>query len=145
VYPTKDKVVDFGYGVKYRSYSGTHKGVDFAVPKGTPVKAAVSGVVVHAGTHLQNGWKNRGWGSSYGIHIVIDNNKFADGTAGYWSGYAHLSSVSVKVGDKVRKGQIIGYSGDTGRTTGPHLHFEIQRNRFWSRIGSINPQRWLLA
>ena len=145
LFPSKDKTIDFGYGVKYKAYSGVHKGVDFFVPVGTPVYAAVGGTVVHAGNHLDGGWKHRGWGLAYGTQIVIDNADFKDGTPGLWAGYAHLSKVNVKVGQKVKKGQLIGYSGKTGRVKGAHLHFEIQRTRYWSSTGHVNPRKWLLA
>lgn len=145
MYPSKDKTIDFGYGVKYASYTGWHKGVDFFVPVGTPVYAAVGGVVVHAGSQLANGWTHRGWGAAYGTQVIIDNAKFKDGSAGLWAGYMHLSKVNVKPGDKVKKGQLIGWSGETGRVKGPHLHFEIQKARYWSAVGHVNPQKWLNA
>jgi len=142
--PIKDGKVTFPYGVKYTSKSGRHKGVDFAVKTGTPVYAAVSGKVVHAGP---NGFgPTRGWGSAYGISVIIDNSKFADGSSGLWAGYMHLSKVSVKSGQLVKKGDLIGYTGNTGSSTGPHLHFEIQKTRFWGGwVGSSNPDKWLKA
>lgn len=140
MFPTKDKTVDFGYGVKYKKFSGVHKGVDFFVPEGTPVYAAVGGTVVHAGKHLDGGWKNRGWGLAYGTQVIV-----ANGAPGLFAGYMHLSKVAVKQGQKVKKGQLLGYSGKTGRVTGAHLHFEIQKARFWSAVGHVNPKRWLAA
>jgi murein DD-endopeptidase MepM/ murein hydrolase activator NlpD len=143
VYPSKDKIVDFHYGVKYHAYSGIHKGVDFFVPTGTPVKATVPGIVVHVGKHMQGGINNRGWGPAYGIQVIVKNDNFKDGSPGYWAGYMHLSKVEVKLGEKIKKGQLLGLSGATGRVKGPHLHFEIQKARFWSPINHTNPQKWL--
>lgn len=142
--PIKNGKITFDYGEKYTSQSGRHKGVDFAVKVGTPVYAATDGVVKHAGT---NGWGiTRGWGSAYGIQIITSNSKFLDGTSGLYSGYMHLSKVEVKRGQAVKKGQLIGYTGKTGNVTGPHLHFEIQKTRYWGGwLGSVNPKKWLEA
>lgn len=89
--------------------SGYHTGVDFAVPVGTPIKAAGPGTVVRAGT-----------GGPYGNEVVIRHDD------GMHSQYAHLSRLGVKAGQKVQGGQVIGQSGATGNVTGPHLHFEIR-------------------
>lgn len=91
-----------------RSY---HSGTDYRAAIGTPIKAANSGVVVIA--------KDRYYA---GNSIVIDHG------AGIYSQYYHLSRMDKKVGDKVEKGEIIGLSGDTGRVSGPHLHFGIMVN-----------------
>jgi hypothetical protein len=94
-----------GYGQR----SGRlHTGVDIAVPVGTPVLAAADGVVEHAGT-----------AGGYGIAVYLDH----DGTD---TRYAHLSRVLVRAGQRVRRGDRIALSGNTGRTTGPHLHFEVR-------------------
>lgn len=86
-----------------------HEGIDFVAEIGTPVIASAGGVVVTAEHHPQ-----------YGKLIEIDHgNDFS-------SRYAHLSSLSVKVGQIVRRGQLIAASGNTGRSTGPHLHFEVR-------------------
>lgn len=91
-------------------YSRAHKGVDFAAPTGTPIPAAGSGKIVF-----------RGWKSGYGNYIKIRHN----GT--YSTAYAHLSRFKpgVNVGTQVKQGQIVGYVGNTGLSTGPHLHYEI--------------------
>lgn len=98
-----------------------HDGLDIAAPIGTAVKAADGGDVIFVGTY-----------STYGKLIKIDHG------AGFQSWYGHLSAYSVKVGDKVYKGQIIGAVGNTGRSTGPHLHFEIRKNGT-----PVNPSKYL--
>lgn len=94
-------------------YTKMHKGVDFGAPTGTPIMAAGSGTVVEAGRK-----------GSYGNYIRIRHGN------GYETAYAHLSRYAggIKKGTRVRQGQIIGYVGDTGRVTGPHLHYEILVN-----------------
>ena len=90
-----------------------HKGTDFAVPEGTPIYAAHGGTVVHSSND----------GGKEGLYISID-----------WLGadgmmrdlYFHLSRADAKVGEKARTGDMLGLSGKTGNTDGPHLHFQIQ-------------------
>ena len=95
-----------------------HTGVDYAAPEGTPIKAARAGTVVFSG------WKN-----GYGNTVVIQHdNKFS-------TLYGHNRSNSVRVGQKVRAGELIAHVGTTGHTTGPHLHFEVLENG-----RPINPQ-----
>jgi murein DD-endopeptidase MepM/ murein hydrolase activator NlpD len=89
-----------------------YNGVDLAAPVGTAVRAAQGGQVIVARTS--------GWNGGYGLYIVI---KHPNGTQTL---YAHLSSVSVTVGDSVASGQTIGAVGNTGRSTGSHLHFEVR-------------------
>jgi murein DD-endopeptidase MepM/ murein hydrolase activator NlpD len=88
-------------------YTRQHSGVDFAAPTGTPIYAAGDGSVVQAGTN-----------GGYGKYIKIRHN----GT--YSTAYAHLSGYArgVRQGKRVHQGQVIGYVGSTGRSTGPHLH-----------------------
>jgi murein DD-endopeptidase MepM/ murein hydrolase activator NlpD len=88
-----------------------HQGVDLAVAYGRDVKAAADGVVSFAG--VQNG---------YGNTVVIDHQ------AGRQTRYAHLSQELVRTGDAVTEGQVLGKSGNSGRSTGPHLHFEVLVN-----------------
>ncbi|MGT2929837.1 RICIN domain-containing protein [Streptococcus dentasini] len=96
----------------FEGYPG-HGGIDYAVPEGTPVHAARDGVVKIAGSgHSWMGWQA-------GNAVLLQH---ADGMH---TGYAHLSQIIVSVGEQVRQGQVIGYSGSTGLVTGPHLHFEI--------------------
>lgn len=85
-----------------------HKGIDWATPVGTAVMASCSGTVTKAG-----------WGSGYGYVVYIDHGD------GRQTRYGHLSKVLVKAGQKVSQGQKIALSGNTGRSTGPHVHFEI--------------------
>lgn len=104
-----------------RRWGRLHTGIDIGVSRGTSVAAADNGVVSFAG-----------WYGSYGKCIIINHGN------GYQTLYAHLSSISVNSGRRVSKGQRIGLSGNTGRSTGPHLHFEVRRN------GSPqNPSRYL--
>ena len=98
-----------------------HEGMDFVADQGTPVIASAGGIVVSASSHPQ-----------YGNLIEIDHgNEFS-------SRYAHLSKFAVKAGQVVKRGQLIATSGNTGRSTGPHLHFEV---RF--KDVAQNPERFL--
>jgi murein DD-endopeptidase MepM/ murein hydrolase activator NlpD len=137
--------VTFAYGKRY-SNGNLHKGDDFAARTGSKVVAAVSGTVVHVGRHLDGGWTHRGWGKAYGIHVIVKCDAFPDGSAGYFAGYCHLSATSVTRGQRVKKGQTLGKVGSTGNSTGPHLHFEIQKRRYWGGwLGSVNPRKWRQA
>lgn len=116
--------VNSGFGNRKHpilGYTKMHKGVDFAAPKGTPIMAAGDGIVERCGPY-----------SSYGNYICIRHNGNTK------TAYAHLSRYAkgVNNGTKVRQGQIIGYVGATGRTTGPHLHFELIQNG-----KHVNPQK----
>jgi murein DD-endopeptidase MepM/ murein hydrolase activator NlpD len=102
--------VSTGYKVAGSSWSsGYHTGIDFRARTGTPVKAVHSGTVVKAG-----------WGGAYGNEVIIKH------APGVYTQYAHLSSINVKVGAKVSAGRMIGLSGSTGNSSGPHLHFEVR-------------------
>lgn len=117
--PVAGGEVSAAYGQKGSIWnSGYHKGTDYAVPLGTPVYAAAAGKVIKA----KNSPGNDGQYTEYGKYVKIDHGN------GYVTIYAHLSDVSVHVGDEVQKGQLIGKSGATGKVTGPHLHFEVQKN-----------------
>lgn len=100
-------------GTLTQRYWTLHLGIDIANSKGTPVLAADAGYVVMAGLDT--------WG--YGNQVVIDHGN------GYWTRYAHLDKILVTAGDAVTKNQKIGTMGNTGRSTGPHLHFEVILNR----------------
>jgi murein DD-endopeptidase MepM/ murein hydrolase activator NlpD len=95
--------------------------VDYAVPVGTDVLAVADGVIDKAT-----------WGKSYGVQLVQKLN-------GGWFIYAHLSSTLVKPGDKVVAGQVIAKSGNTGNSTGPHLHVELRTKSHWSSGTDLDP------
>ncbi|MHA5054478.1 M23 family metallopeptidase [Streptomyces sp. SD15] len=95
-------------------WQSTHSGQDFAVPSGTEVIAA------HGGTVVKAGGNGAGDGPAYGNAIVIKHG------SGTYSQYAHLSRIDVRVGQVVATGQHIALSGNTGNSSGPHLHFEIR-------------------
>ncbi len=102
----------FGYRIHpiYR-VARMHTGWDFTAPIGTEIYATGDGVV-----------KSPDGGSGYGLHIVIDHG------FGYQTLYAHMSRMAVRPGTKVKRGQIIGYVGNTGVSSGPHLHYEVIKN-----------------
>lgn len=89
-----------------------HWGMDFSLPSGSEIYASGDGVVLKT---------NRGRG--YGIHVVIKHNY-----GGYETLYAHMKKTAVKPGQKVKRGEIIGYVGNTGISTAPHLHYEVHKN-----------------
>ena len=95
-----------------QQYHRGHNGLDIAIPVGTPIQTTMDGQVVHAG------WNNQG----YGNLVIVENGE-------YRTYYAHLSSIPVSVGETVKAGATIGLSGNTGNSTGPHLHYEIRRNK----------------
>ena len=88
-----------------------HDGTDFPAPIGTPILATANGIVIKAG-----------WGGDYGNMVELRHPN------GYITRYAHAQELSVQVGQAVKKSQVIGKSGSTGRSTGPHLHYEVLRN-----------------
>jgi murein DD-endopeptidase MepM/ murein hydrolase activator NlpD len=88
-----------------------HDGIDIGVPSGTPIHAAAAGTVIYAG-----------WMEGYGNLVVLDHGN------GLSTAYAHQSSIAVGYGQAVTQGQVIGYVGSTGHSTGPHLHFEVRVN-----------------
>ncbi len=103
-----------GFGMRRHpilGFSLMHKGVDFGAQTGTPIQAAGDGVVEMAG-----------WNGGYGQYVRIKHGN------GYATAYAHMSRIGVKNGQRVRQGQIIGTVGSTGRSTGPHLHYEVMQN-----------------
>lgn len=92
-----------------------HKGVDFKAPVGTPVKTTATGTVRKIETEYEQG-------KGYGMYIIIDH------VQGYSTMYTQLSGYKVKEGEKVKCGEVIGYVGETGITTGPHLHYEVMKD-----------------
>ena len=112
-----------GYGMRIHPIlkrPRMHWGMDFTAPTGTPIYATADGIVKHAG------WKANGFGN----HVVI-NHGF-----GYETLYGHMSKVAVKKGQKVKRGQIIGYVGNTGLSAGPHCHYEVHING--KKVNPIN-------
>ncbi|HTV04709.1 MAG TPA: M23 family metallopeptidase [Acidobacteriaceae bacterium] len=98
-----------------------HAGIDIAAPFGTPIRAPADGLVLKAG-----------FGDGYGREIVIDHGNGIDTL------YGHLSGFAVTAGERVRRGQVIGYLGDSGRSTGPHLHYEVLIHN-----APVNPYKYL--
>jgi murein DD-endopeptidase MepM/ murein hydrolase activator NlpD len=121
VLPVAHYVKTSGFGMRWGKL---HAGEDFAAPVGTPVHAISSGVIVFAG-----------YDAGYGNKVEI---RHWDGTCSW---YGHLSKIDVKVGQKVDPGQLIGLVGDTGHSTGPHLHLEIHPHGG----GPVDPLPWLRA
>ncbi len=107
--------------------SGYHTGTDFGAPAGTPVGAAIGGEIVQTS-----------WGGAWGNHIIVR------GDNGLYYLYAHLSRKAVE-GGRVNTGQTIGYVGSTGNSTGPHLHFEVQKTAHWSRGNELDPAAYVTS
>jgi murein DD-endopeptidase MepM/ murein hydrolase activator NlpD len=102
------------FGMRFHpllGYSRLHKGMDIGAPSGTPIYAVTDGVVTFAGRH-----------GGHGNFVQLKHG----GNMG--TGYAHMSRIAVRSGQHVRQGQVIGYVGSTGLSTGPHLHFEVYRD-----------------
>ena len=119
-----DGFITSGFGYRMHPvYGGRahHDGIDFDANVGDPVRSAGNGLVKFAG-----------WKSGYGNVVEIDHQN------GYVSLYAHNSAFVVKVGDVVRAGQVVAKAGSTGRSTGPHVHFEVHKNG-----RSVNPRTFL--
>jgi murein DD-endopeptidase MepM/ murein hydrolase activator NlpD len=116
--------VNSEYGKRSSPWGGAaehHSGLDISTPTGTPVACPAPGKVLLAGG-----------GGDYGRHVVVQHAN------GVRSLYGHLSKVEVRAGQSVEKGQLLGLTGSTGRSTGPHLHYEL-------RVAgkSVNPRKFL--
>ncbi|MFD5463972.1 M23 family metallopeptidase [Kitasatospora sp. NPDC127059] len=123
--PAPDAPTSNPYGVADSGYAaGYHTGVDFAVAPGTPVLAVGDATVVSAA-----------WDGAYGKEVVL---RLADG---HFAQYAHLSALSVSPGGHVAAGERVGLSGNTGNSTGPHLHFEIRTSNRYGAV--VNPIAYL--
>lgn len=114
--PSRTPLDDFrrtsGFGMRVHPVLGGlrgHKGVDLAAPTGTPIYATADGVVTKAE-----------WFNAYGNFIAIGHGSELE------TRFGHLSRIAVSAGQRVRKGDLIGYVGSTGRSTGPHLHYEVR-------------------
>lgn len=139
IQPLSNKDLDrvssgFGYRIDplYKTVK-FHPGLDFTAPQGTPVYATADGVIEIAG-NLGNG---------YGNHIVIDHGY------SYNTLYGHLYKIKAKRGQRVKRGEVIGYVGNTGKSTGPHLHYEvIKRNKHLDPIyffyNDLTPEQYQL-
>jgi murein DD-endopeptidase MepM/ murein hydrolase activator NlpD len=104
-----------GFGMRIDPVYGTpkmHKGLDFTAPQGTPIYATGDGVVAVAGNS----------GDGYGNHVEINHGY------GYQTLYGHMVRVKVRNGQKVKRGEIVGWVGSTGKSTGPHCHYEVSIN-----------------
>jgi murein DD-endopeptidase MepM/ murein hydrolase activator NlpD len=120
--PVDGARITSGFGMRFHpilGYTRMHKGIDFGVPIGTPVMAAGSGTV-----------ELSGWKGGYGNFLLLNHGN------SYETAYGHLSRFApgIHPGSKVRQGQIVAYSGSTGESTGPHLHYEIRINK-----NQVNP------
>ena len=118
------------YGWRKNPVSGVnklHAGIDFAAPAGTPIYAAASGYVQVAG------WSSGG----YGNYVIIYHGKMSDGNT-YSTLYAHMRSVATSAGKYVKQGELIGYVGTTGNSTGNHLHLEVWKGG--SKANAVNPR-----
>jgi murein DD-endopeptidase MepM/ murein hydrolase activator NlpD len=115
--PVDGARITSGFGMRFHpilGYTRMHKGIDFGVPLGTPVMAAGAGTIEEAG-----------WKGGYGNFVLMNHGN------GYETAYGHLSRFApgIHPGTHVRQGQIIAFSGSTGESTGPHLHYEIRINK----------------
>jgi murein DD-endopeptidase MepM/ murein hydrolase activator NlpD len=113
-----------GFGGRSDPFSGEgaiHTGLDLTAPTGTPVRATADGIIKFAA-----------WGGQYGMLVIIDHGN------GMQTYYGHMSQLAVVPGQEVRRGETLGRSGSTGRSTGPHLHYEV-------RLGGtpVNPYPYL--
>lgn len=127
--PIKNGKIGTPYGVKGDRWSaGHHQGVDFPCKVGTKILAVADGKVVGIAS----------WGPAFGAHsVVVKHGK-------WYAMYAHCSKNLVKVGDKVKIGQVIALSGAEGNVTGPHLHFEVRSKNRWGITGDVDP-KYLLS
>jgi len=126
--PIKNGKITTAYKKLGKMWSkGYHTGVDFACAVGTPVLAVADGKI-----------ENASWGKSYGTQVVQKVD-------GGWVIYAHLNALRCKPGQVVKKGQIVGESGNTGNSSGPHLHFEMRDNIRWSAGTDIDPKEILAS
>ena len=110
--------------------SGRHEGIDYAAPVGAVVVAPIAGKVVNVG---------QVWGDAFGQNSVLVKVK------GGHLLFAHLSSNSVKVGQALKVGDVIGKVGKDGNVTGPHLHMELQKGPGWKKGGGLDPKDILSA
>jgi murein DD-endopeptidase MepM/ murein hydrolase activator NlpD len=123
IWPVEGRVGS-SFGEREDPFNGEgkfHTGIDIEAPWGTPVRASADGEVSGASM-----------GAGYGREVVLDHGH------SFLTVYGHLSSVAVVAGQRVIRGQVIGYVGQTGRATGPHLHYEVRINNV-----PVNPHKYL--
>lgn len=138
-WPLTDFTISQGFGgnaAYYKQFGQSgHNGIDLAAPAGTPIYAADEGTVTFEGWGQNHSWM----GTPAGICVLINHG-------GSYAGYAHMTRTVVNKGQKVSKGQHIGYVGATGAATGPHLHFEmlpLSPNFNNGYAGRINPMPYI--
>jgi murein DD-endopeptidase MepM/ murein hydrolase activator NlpD len=123
IWPVLGHISD-SFGERMDPFSGEgafHTGVDVAADYGAPVHATADGVIITADTH-----------TGYGRVVIIDHG------FGLTTWYAHLSSYAVVAGTRVKRGEVVGYTGISGRSTGPHVHYEVRMNN-----APVNPWRYM--
>lgn len=135
-----DPIWDYRYGGIFFGPDVIHTGVDLPAPRGAEVLAAGPGTVVWAGIGLYSG-SSYNLKDPYGLAVAIRHD-FGYKDQPLYTVYAHMEEVEVIVGQWVNTGTIVGLVGDTGMTTGPHLHFEVRlgENDFWK---TRNPELWM--
>lgn len=125
-HPAPGRAITSGFGPRRDPILGRsafHAGIDFRTPVGTPIRAPAAGRVTKAGRH-----------GGYGKMVELDHGN------GLKTRFAHLSRINVAIGDQVVAGERVGAAGNTGRSTGPHLHYEVRKNG-----KAVNPMRYLKA
>jgi septal ring factor EnvC (AmiA/AmiB activator) len=125
IWPVLGHITD-GFGERLDPFSGEgafHTGVDVGADYGAPVHVTADGMVLDAGQH-----------SGYGRVVIVDHG------FGITTWYAHLSSYAVVPGTRLKRGEVIGYAGISGRSTGPHVHYEVRMNN-----APVNPWRYMKA
>lgn len=126
IMPVETSRLSSSYGMRNHPVLGgrrAHKGIDLAAPTGTPIHATADGVVEMAD-----------WFGGYGLYVQLGHGGDLE------TRYGHMSRIAVAPGQSVRKGEIIGYVGSTGRSTGPHLHYEVRVNG-----EAVNPTAYFQA
>ncbi len=122
--PVNGYITD-GFGIRSNPFNGegreVHDGLDIAVDFGTPVSTTADGLVIWAGPH-----------GGYGNLVIVYHSN------GITTRYGHLSKITVEQGQRVRRGDQIGHAGSTGRSTGPHVHYEVREND-----QSVDPMRYI--
>jgi len=124
--PVETTRLSSGFGMRVHPVLGgrrAHKGIDLPAPTGTPIHATADGTVAMAD-----------WFSGYGLYVQLEHGGAME------TRYGHMSRIAVAAGQTVHKGDVIGYVGSTGRSTGPHLHYEVRVNG-----EAVNPAAYLPA